>query len=50
MSREEMTRAWWKYCEKNSRYIDRIPTFDEFRENILPNLETVDTETKTELY
>lgn len=40
MTRMDKVRAWWKYCEKNSRQLEYIPSFEEFCEKILPMLDT----------
>jgi hypothetical protein len=28
--RKAQTEAWWAYCEKNSRELDTIPTFEQW--------------------
>lgn len=35
--RDAQTRRWWAYCEANQKD-DRLPSFDEFRDTILPTL------------
>ena len=35
--RDAQTRRWWAYCEAHQKD-DRLPSFDEFRDTILPTL------------
>jgi len=39
--RDAETRQWWAYCEMHQQVLEKIPTFEEFRTEILPTLEYV---------